>query len=342
MECTPGERETLAAVVEEHVRTGEAAGSQAVSHRVAKPVSSATIRNRMAALESKGLLSHPHTSAGRVPTDAGYRYYVDELLPASPPDPQVVRTVAASLQSQQDLEPALQLTCRLLAELTKQASLASPPDWQEERLQYVEVRDVSRHQVLLVVIGSSGRISHSVVTMSAAPDRVTLRVFSRRLNEHFHGAKLSTITAEALMGVAQGLTAGPEFCRQAAEVLRSPGGASRSFLLDGASNMLAYQEFQDTPRLQALMALLEQDHPLADLLGRATTERVTLLIGVESAQPALEDCALVCRAYRLADGTTGTVAVLGPKRMRYDLAIANLNLVVDFLNRALWGAAARA
>jgi len=337
MECTPGEQDTLAAVIAEHIATGEAAGSEAVAARL-RSVSPATVRNRMASLEAKGLLRHPHTSAGRIPTDAGYRYYVDRLLPRLEPDPETARTIAAAMQHQQDIEPALQLTCRLLARLTRQASLASAPDWEEERLHYAEVTAFSRHQVLLVVVGTSGRISHRLVTMTQMPERSHLRIFTHRLNEQCRGSKLSAISAEALLHLARGLYADAAFCRQAADFLHASRQDSRPFLFEGASNMLDYREFRDAERLQALMLLFEQPDPLSGLLSQATPSRTTTIIGNEAGHPALADCALVARAYLTADGTTGTVAILGPKRMRYDLAVAHLNLVVDMLSRTFWSA----
>jgi len=341
MEFTPGERATLKAVIEEYITTGEAAGSQAVARRLGDAVSSATVRNRMARLEALGVLSQPHTSAGRVPTDTGYRYYVDQLLAPAAPDPELVRQVAALLQRHQDIEPALQLTCRLLAELTHQASLASVPNWQEERVHYLAVTALDRHQVLLLLVGSSGRISHTLVTMSPVPDRPSLQVLSRRLNERFGGARLSEITPEALAAMARGLAADPAFCRQAAQSLRACALGAKPFLCEGAANMLEHREFRDAQRMHAVMLLLDQEHPLRDLLDRATSQRSLLMIGQEFGHTALADCALVGRAYQAADGTTGAVAILGPKRMRYDLALASLNLVLGCLNRALWAAVGR-
>jgi len=336
MRCTPGERETLAAVIEEHTATGEAVGSRAVARRLGGNVSSATIRNRMAGLEAAGLLDQPHTSAGRVPTDSGYRYYVDHLMPRPAPAEEAVRQVSASFHQLQDIEPALQVTCRLLAELTRQASLASIPDWESERLHYAEVTPINRHQVLLVVVGSSGRVTHTLATMPLAPDRATCYAFSQRLNARFAGEPLAAISVEGLATLARGLRAEPEFYRQAAEALRAPLHGDRPFLFEGASNIVGALSFRNAEGITSFMQLFEREQPLRALLSQAVPDRTSVTIGRETGHPALQDCALVTRTYRAANGSMGTVAILGPKRMRYDLAVATLNLVVDMLNRALW------
>lgn len=330
------ERQTaiLRAVVEEYIATAQPVSSSTIADRPRIMASSATVRNEMARLEELGLLLQPHTSAGRIPTDLGYRYYVDHLLTVY----QLERDHVPALSSS-PRDPGIEATCKLLGELTRFTALALVAEWQEHRLEHIELAPVGSDQLLVMLVTDNRQVMHSLTTVHDRPDTVRLRQLNDLLNREFAGTPLTGLTEDAVRRAVEKLHRAPDdFMRQAPELLRR--GLENSYPetrvhLEGTTHIFEQQDFADLPKLRALMEALHEESVFERLFMRATPGEITVSIGAENPHPGLEDCAVVFTSYQLSTHTSGRVGVLGPKRMPYRSVIHILDAVVGNLDRRL-------
>jgi len=324
----------LRAVVEEYVATAQPVSSSSIADRADIHTSPATARNEMARLEELGLLLQPHTSAGRIPSDLGYRYYVDHLLttyqlerhhqtPALPSCP----------------DPGVEATCKLLGELTKYTALALVSGWQEHRLERIELAPVGDDQLLVMLVTDNRQVMHSLTTVQDRPTPARLRQLNDLLNREFAGKSLAQLTEEALeRAVAKLPHAHGDFLQHAPVIVRR--GLERSYpetrvYVQGTTHIFEQQDFADVPKLRALMEALHEESVFERLFARAISGEVTVSIGAENPHPGLEDCAVVFTSYHVSEHATGRVGVLGPKRMQYRNVIRTVDAVVHNLDKRM-------
>jgi heat-inducible transcriptional repressor len=324
----------LAAVVGAYTATAEPVSSDAVSERIGG-VSSATVRNDMASLEDLGYLDHPHTSAGRVPTDTGYRYYVDHLMPRRRPTSAERRSVTEVLSGHQHIEPILEATCQLLSRLTHQAGVTLAPDAQEDTLRHIQMAPVNGRHLLVVAVASSGRAQHALAALPSRIGAPLCRRLSQTLNQRLAGRPLRRITREE---VASAIAAARiQHARAAIEAIYGALAdiAQDRMYVGGAAHILEQHEFADVAKARQLMHLLEAQTPLRRILASLPQGEVSITIGAESPDPGLAECGLVAAAYEVGERAAGAVAIVGPRRMRYDRAAAVVRLVAGTLGQAL-------
>ena len=300
----------LQAVIEEYVETAQPVGSSSIADRPEISASSATVRHELARLEEMGLLLQPHTSAGRVPTDLGYRYYVNLILSRYRGE----MNAPASLPPLRD--PGVEATCRLLGELTRFTTLALMPGWQEHRLQHIELAPVGDDQLLIMLVTGDRQVLHSLTTVQDRPNHARLRQLNDLLNQEFGGRLLAELTEEALTNTVNRLPHMPTpFYRQAPELLRRglerEGGAARIHV-EGAAHLFEQRDFADMPKLRALMGALQEEAIFERLFARTSAGEVQVSIGAENPHAGLEDCAIVFTSYQISEYTTGHIGVLGP------------------------------
>ncbi len=323
----------LGAVVEEYVATAQPVSSSSlVEHREIN-YSSATVRNEMARLEELGLLLQPHTSAGRIPTDLGYRYYVDHLLTHYKLQPNEPITVPPMR------EPGVEAACRLLGELTRYTTLALVPGWQEYRLQHIELAPVGDDQLLIMLVTDNRQVMHSLTTVSARPNMPRLRQLNDLLNQELQGKLLSEITEDALRTVVDKLPHTPdEFYRHAPGLVRRGLEGDRTtarIYVEGTTHLFEQQDFTTMPKLRALMEALHEESVFEQLFSRTQPGEVQVSIGAENPHDGLQECAIVFTSYQLSEHSTGRVGVLGPKRMPYRQIIRTVDAVVHHLDQHL-------
>ncbi|MEI6521157.1 MAG: heat-inducible transcriptional repressor HrcA [bacterium] len=325
LQLTDRQRAILQAVIEEYVQTAVPVGSSSIADRPDIHASSATVRHEMSLLEELGILLQPHTSAGRVPTDLGYRYYVNNILSQ-------YRTDKSQL-NQQMREPGVEATCRLLGELTRYTALAMIPGAQEYRLQHIELAPVSDDQLLIVLVTSDRQVLHSLTTVTDRPDPARLRQLNDLLNQEFMNKLLVEITEEALTNAMLKLpNVNAAFYRSAPDLLtrsmkqNQPTGRMH---LEGTTHLFEQQDFADMPRLRALMEVLNEESVFETLFNRIQPGEIQVSIGTENPHIGLEECSIVFTSYSINDGDgIGRVGILGPKRMPYQRVINTINTVV--------------
>ena len=322
------QREILRAVIREFITTAQPVASGALVRRYALPVSSATVRNELAQLEELGLLTHPHTSAGRVPTDLGYRYFIQSLMPDTALQPEEQLTVSHQFQqAHRDTAEWLRLAASTLARLSAEASIVTQPAGTKSLLKHLEAVPIHERRVLIVAVLEGGAVRQQLLDLDAAVSANELRALGQRLTDTRHGADAATLAqaAEQEQGFAR------EILRAIARMLAETEAARASDVYyDGIQNILAQPEFGagDPARLREMVALLEDRTRLAELLPPIIGEgEVHVAIGAENRVEPLLDCSLVFGRYGGSTGVVGYVGIVGPRRMDYARSIGAVSFV---------------
>jgi heat-inducible transcriptional repressor len=327
-ELADRQREILRAVIREFISTAQPVASGALVRRYALPVSSATVRNELAELEDLGLLTHPHTSAGRVPTDLGYRYFIESLMPNTTLQPEEQLTVSHQFQqAQRDTAQWLRLAASTLARLSAEASIVTQPAGTKSLLKHVEAVPIHERRVLIVAVLEGGAVRQQLLDLDQPAGADELRALGQRLTDTKRGADAATL--------AKSIEHEPGMARQIVGALsrmlaETEAARASDVYYDGIQNILAQPEFGagDPARLRDMVALLEDRTRLADLLPPGIGEgEVHVAIGAENRVEPLLDCSLVFGRYGGTNGVVGYVGIVGPRRMDYARSIGAVSFV---------------
>ena len=321
----------LRAVVESFIDTALPVGSRAVSDRADLDVSAATIRNDMASLEADGYLAQPHTSAGRIPTDAGYRYFVDSLGPGHLEKTEAQQISAFFRHAQGQIEQRLADTTRLLSQLTAYAAVVVGPAHDATTVRSAQLVDLGSGRLLFVIVTSSGSIERSMIELVSGEeiDPAHLRVASDALNDAFVGSSLGSIPKLPLMGQ-------PEVDELLATTLASISPTSThagDLYVGGAANMAG--QFDAVSTVKSVLAVLEEQLLVVGLLGNLVERGLTVAIGAETGVAPLSECAVVVAPYNVDGEQVGSIGLLGPTRMDYPKAMAAVHVVSNRLGKSL-------
>jgi heat-inducible transcriptional repressor len=326
------QRQILVRVVEEYVATGEPVGSKNLVERAGMRVSPATVRNELAELERLGLLTHPHTSAGRVPTDRGYRYYVDRLLERQGPRPASFPLDLSVARS--EVESALQATTEMLSQVTRLIALVSAPPLQAATVRHVEVLLLQPQIVMAVVITSTGGVTKRVYAFDAPVDPGLANWAAQYLNDQLVGLSLGSGQLRRRLADAGLSPAEREFLAVLEPAFTEAEDEGRRVYVGGAAGLLDEVRDDQLPSYRPLIDLLEHRRTMLDMLAEALDPRRPFVrVGDELANPALRDLALVGAAYGIANRTLGAVSLIGPTRMDYDKAIRTVRSAASELSR---------
>jgi heat-inducible transcriptional repressor len=338
----------LHAVVSDYVSTGEPVGSEWLATRHDFGCRSATLRNEMGEMVEAGFLVQPHTSSGRIPTTVGYRYYVDRLMTPDPPErPKRLAARRRLETAADDVRNTVRDACRALAELTQYASVASAPTDGDIALHRLYLARAGSHHVLLVLLLTSGHVENRIVDVGCVLDERAVNALADSLNAHLAGTPVRDLVG---LGGAdlrprgekprlQGEDDGAGRRVRSAVSQTAASFADEQVYFEGAGYMLRQQEFRDLLRLEQLLAALMDQRALLRALRRMDDGvGVTVLIGPESRMDSMDDCSLVTTRYHAGAAGWGYIGVVGPTRMRYDRAVA----AVDLMARGLSAALARA
>jgi heat-inducible transcriptional repressor len=340
VELSRRRRLILKALVEEHVRSGLPVGSGSIVRFYGLAVSPATVRNELVHLEQAGLLTQPHTSAGRTPSDLGYRFYVDHLLqaPAGPlPEETLIRRYLSDRG--RDVRNSVRATARFLADVTSYVSLVLTPEAGVARLRQVHMLPLTSDQALLVMVLDGGMVQHRLMHLPDDIGRADLDQLGRELHSALAGCTgdelplaVNRLWRSSLARYGAALEAATQALLDALGAGGGQAGGERLYL-GGTANILTLPEFQDVERLRSVLSLLEQDAALFEMLDdRAAHEGVNITIGTENPVSEIRSCSLVTATYRTRDGGTGVIGLLGPTRMDYGRVLALLSLAARQLD----------
>ena len=331
-DLTQRQRDILVQVVEEYVATGQPVGSKHLVERTGMRVSSATVRTELAELERLGLLTHPHTSAGRVPTDRGYRYYVDRLLerPAARPVTFPLDLTAA----RSEVESALQATTEMLSQVTRLIALVSAPPLQTATVRHVEVLLLQPQVAMVVVITSSGGVTKRVYAFDTPVDPGLVHWAGQYLNDQVVGLSLGSGQLRRRLADPTLPPAESAFLQVVESAFTDAEGDEQRVYIGGAAGLLDEVRDDELGSYRSLIDLLERRRTLLDMLAEALDPRRPFVrVGDELADPGLRDLALVGAAYGIANRTLGAVSLIGPSRMDYDKAIRTVRSAASELSR---------
>jgi heat-inducible transcriptional repressor len=331
--------EVLRAIVEDYVATREPVGSKALVERHALGVSSATVRNDMAVLEEEGYIVQPHTSAGRVPTDKGYRVFVDRLATVKPLSPAERRAISTFLEDAVDLDEIVTRSVRLLAQLTRQVAVVQYPLLTRSTVRHIEVVAMAPTRLLVVLITENGRVDQAVVEVATSLDEHTLADLRARLNVALVGQRLADVGSQLVDFTERFEPAvRPTVAAVVAAVLQNLAEEHDERLaIAGTANVAAYgREFETG--IRPLLEALEEHVVLLQLLGEATSPlAVNVRIGHENEHQALSSSAVVSASYGAGGELLGSLGVVGPLSMDYPGTIATVRAVARYVGQILAG-----
>jgi len=321
----------LKAVVEEYIETAQPVGSASVLRATSLPVSTATVRNDLALLEREGYLDHPHTSAGRVPTDKGYRFFVDHLTPKLPGF-QRQRVQEFFARAHGEIEQMLHDTTRLLSDLTQYAALVVPPPRDVATVRSVQVVGLGTHVALAVAILSDGTVKKAILELGQGIGDDRLAVVSAHLSASLAGRSLD---ADVSLPPSGDETTDRLVAAAHRALDRAATGAEPEQLFVGGAARMA-TTFDAIETVRRVLAILEQQYVLVSLLRQAIhDDQLTVSIGAEHGLEPLAQCSIVVAPYEYDGTLVGTIGVLGPTRMNYPNAIAAVGIVSERLGHAL-------
>jgi heat-inducible transcriptional repressor len=332
-------QEILRATILCYIRTAAPVGSRTLTKNTELGLSPATIRNVMADLEELGYLAQPHTSAGRIPTEKAYRFYVNDLLTTGQIGIEDAAPSAVRLTPAEDLRDTLQEASKLLSFLSHYTGLVVTPRPMAMRLKQVEFFRLGGGQVLGVFLTADGLVQHKRVDLDSDPDLDQLRRIADELNTRFSGQDLSTIRATLREEMHEHKR---DYDRLMERVLAAAVGSmtqsNGDVYVEGTGNILGLPEFADVERMRALFKTFEEKYMMTTLIEKSlTADGVCVYIGSENAALGVNDLSLVVANYRCGEQTYGTLGVLGPMRMEYDRVIPLVSRVAAVLGECLTG-----
>lgn len=328
MEIDDRKLKILKAIISNYLETGEPVGSRTISKFTDLNLSSATIRNEMQDLEEMGLLKQPYTSAGRIPTDQGYRLYVDQMMVEKDTEMEEMKTQL--LERVDKMESMLKQVAKVLAYNTNYAALVSAPQYQNSKLKFIQLSQVDDNQMLAVIVVDNNVIRNKLIPVDRMIENDELLKLNVLLNTFLQGASLQDINlemihtiknqagdfAEVLEAIFQGVT---EAIHEADEV---------EIYTNGTTNMLKYPELGSVEQTTKLLEALEDRQGLDELIDESihsdSSNGIQVYIGEEAPVSSMKDCSIVTATYELAEGAKGTIGIIGPKRMDYQKVVSTL------------------
>src|SRR6201990_3611717 len=333
----------LKALVESYIRDGQPVGSRALSRESGLSLSSATIRNVMADIEAMGFISSPHTSAGRIPTDKGYRFFVDSLLRMQPLDEGSIAEIRRQVvdgrrDSPKDL---ISSVSQLLSTVTKLAGVVTVPRAQQASITHVEFVVLSENRVLAVLVFNDREVQNRIIQLERYYSPDELRRASNYLNDQFRGRTLTQVREEILRQLAETHAHMTQIMldaiSMAQHVFEAGEGEDRlESVIKGETNLMGVAELTNVEKLRRLFEAFNEKRDFLHLLVHSLkAEGVQIFIGHESGYQILDDCSVVTAPYAAGDSVVGVVGVIGPSRMAYERVIPIVDMTAKLLGAAL-------
>ena len=336
------DREILVALIRQFISSGLPVGSKALAVQLPEPLSSATIRNVLAALEESGFLVQPHVSAGRIPTEQAYRFYVDRVVAGARLAPDTERYIDLTLRSEADrLERLMIKASRTLSEVSHNVGLVLAPALEEKLLEHIKFVNLPDHRVLVVIVSKPDVVENRVVRLEDEFTQEELDQAANFLNAEFRGWSLGTIRLEVFKRMEADKVLCDRLLKNVATLFMW-GALSEEetgpLFVHGTAKILERPEFEDVQKIKQLVKTLEEKAKLGRILGAClqTPETgVRILIGRENSEKQMHHCTLVVAPLHYRDRAVGALGVVGPTRMEYDRAISTVDYVAHLCSRLL-------
>lgn len=326
----------LQGIIRTYLATGEPVGSRTISKYTDLNLSSATIRNEMADLEELGYIVQPHTSAGRIPSDLGYRLYVDTMMEEK--EREVDEMKGMLLEKQDKIEHLLKQVVKVLASNTEYATMISSPRYRKNKLKFIQLSRVDDHQIVAVIVVEGNIVRNNILQVEEGLNDETLLKLNILLNSSLNGLSLEEINLAliAAMKIKAGIHSDivSHVIDAVAEAIRDDDDLE--IYTSGTTNIFKYPELSDNQRASELIHTFEEKRILSDLvqntLSSEDSKDIQVYIGSESPIQNMKDCSVVTATYELEEGIRGTIGIIGPKRMDYDKVIGTLKTLTNQLD----------
>ena len=340
-ELTERQEKILYAVIQNYLETGEPVGSRTISKYTDLNLSSATIRNEMADLEELGYIVQPHTSSGRIPSDKGYRFYVNRLM--NEKDQEISDMQEMMIQKTERMEKVLKQVVKVLAANTEYATMISAPSVIRNRVKFVQLSAVDEHQILSVVVMDGNIVQNKIIRIEEPLDNETMLKLNMLLNTNLNGLTVEQINLALIQrlkeqaGIHEDIIA--QVLNTVAETIEQDGDLE--IYTSGTTNIFKYPELSDSKKASELISAFEEKDALYELIsdventGDETGTGIQVYIGDESPVATMKDCSVVTASYELGEGMKGTIGIIGPKRMDYKKVMNNLKHLKKELDRMM-------
>ena len=337
MELSKRQLQILQAVIDDYVQNAEPVGSRSISKKCGLGVSPATIRNEMADLEEMGYLTHPHTSAGRIPSDKGYRLYVNDLMRKKSLTPKEKRAISDRLSASRDeFDATIRHAAELLSEITHLASFAMTPAGNQDRLKFIKLLPVDERTIILMIVANSGSVTNSTLRLNTPYRAETLELLSKTMTVHYKDRTIDEVLKAAIIEdvgadiESMGLLSGnvmPGFMRTLEDMLNV------NLYMEGLTNIFNIPEYSSIDKAKAFLELFNSKEEFTrNMLKRG--EGVIVTIGEENMEDSMKDCSLITATYHVDGKLVGKIGVIGPTRMRYDEVTSIMEYLTNNLSES--------
>lgn len=337
MELDERKQKILYAIIRTYMETGEPVGSRTISKYSDLNLSSATIRNEMSDLEEMGYIIQPHTSAGRIPSDKGYRLYVDHILEDK--DQEIQEFKDLMVERTDKLEQMLQRLVKALAANTNYATMVSTPAVRGNKLKFIQLSKVNSTQILAVIMIEGNLVRNKVIDVTEELDQETVLKLNILLNSVLNGLSIEEINLGMIQNLKEQAGIHSELVASVidavAEVIHAEDEVK--IYTSGATNIFRYPELSDNGKASEIISTFEEKQELTDLVNQtlenSESKGIQVYIGQETPIQAMKDCSVVTATYELGGGLQGTIGIIGPKRMDYENVLKTLKTLTEQLDR---------
>lgn len=320
----------LRAIVNDYIDTAEPIGSRTIARKHELGLSSATIRNEMADLEDMGYLDQPHTSSGRIPSDKGYRLYVDHLMELSELTQEEIQSIKNALEIKiNELSQLIRQTSLVMSNITKYTSIAISPQLKRSILKAVQVVPIEKGKALVIAVVNAGVVRNALVKIqeSITPDQL-IRI-SNFLNEKLTGLNIEQINRSLIMDIKNQFYIHDDtlipILDGVAECIEQIDNAE--VFLDGTTHIFNYPEFKDIEKAKGFLNVLEKKRVIRELLSDVSDDEINIHIGTENTIDEIKDCTLLTTSYHIGDTVVGSIGIIGPTRMDYSRVISAMDYI---------------
>lgn len=336
MELSERKVKILQAIIRNYLETGDPVGSRTISKYTDLNLSSATIRNEMSDLEEMGYILQPHTSAGRIPSDKGYRLYVDTMMEQK--DREIEEMKEVMVQKEDKMDQLLKQVAKLLAVNTNYASMITTPTIHTNKLKFIQLSRVDVNQLLAVVVVEGNVIKNNIIHTAEELDDETLLKLNILLNTHLNGLALEEINLGMISSLKQQAGIHSEIVADVIDAIAESIHAEEDLEVytSGANNIFRYPELADQQKASSIINTFEEKQLLTELVQENLSDDnntgIQVYIGEETPIQSMKDCSVVTATYELGEGMRGTIGIIGPKRMDYDKVIGTLKTITHQLD----------
>ncbi len=331
----------LKAIIREHILTAEPIGSRTLAKNYNFGVSSATIRNEMSDLEDMGFLEQPHTSAGRVPSDKGYRYYVDVLMEQEGfQASDLKQNLTRFYEEKKGIEGIISSMTKMLSQITRYTTMISEPKLLKSRIKKFELIRIYRKTLLIILITDSGIVNNKIIKLNQSLDSRQLKNINNFLVEHLKDKKLTDLNRAFFEKMEKKFTVRIKISQKIFKLLFEEleniiTPADLRVFLGGTSYILDQPEFSDFKTLKNVLNILDHEETLREIMQNLPDEDIEVKIGRENKIDAIKNCSIVYATYHLGDKALGKIGVIGPTRMQYPKVISTVDFAADILEEII-------